>query len=61
MLYNGAIHKGVKMTTARCETCSGKKTIIGLGMITKQCPGCKGVGHVKVEPDSVDSKDKHKR
>ena len=44
------------MTTTRCETCAGKKTIIGLGMISKQCPDCKGVGHVKVEV--VDNKDK---
>jgi DnaJ-class molecular chaperone len=45
------------MTTTRCETCQGKKTIIGLGMISKQCPDCKGVGHVKVD----DSKEKRKQ
>ena len=60
MLYNGAIQTGETMTTTRCETCVGKKTIVGLGMISKQCPDCKGVGHVKVEP-VTDNKDKHKR
>ena len=49
------------MTTTRCETCNGKKTVTGLGMISKQCPNCKGVGHVKVEHQSHDNKDKRKQ
>ena len=35
----------------RCETCMGKKTIIGLGCLIKDCPSCKGVGHIKVVLD----------
>jgi phage FluMu protein Com len=50
--------RGSYMTTTRCETCCGKKTILGLGMINKQCPDCKGVGHIKIEPQSHDNKDK---
>jgi len=47
------------MTTTRCETCVGRRTIIGLGGLVKECPGCKGVGHVKVA-ESVEQKDKRK-
>ena len=28
----------------RCDCCTGKKTIVGLGNIAKKCPACKGVG-----------------
>ena len=44
------------MTTTRCETCVGRRTIVGLGGLVKECPACKGVGHVKVEPQSNDKK-----
>ena len=45
------------MTTTRCETCVGKKTILGLGGLVKSCPKCNGVGHVKIE-DNVKHKDR---
>ncbi len=32
------------MSMVRCDCCTGKKTIIGLGNISKKCPVCKGVG-----------------
>lgn len=32
----------------RCDMCLGKKTIVGLGMLVKDCPRCDGIGHVKV-------------
>jgi hypothetical protein len=35
----------------RCPCCIGKKTIIGLGAMIKDCPNCKGVGHIKVVLD----------
>jgi len=41
------------MTTERCGNCRGRRVIIGLGCIEKDCPNCKGVGHVKV--DTVDT------
>ena len=37
------------MTTKRCDICNGKQQITSLGGIMKQCPGCQGVGHVKIE------------
>lgn len=33
----------------RCDSCCGKKTILGLGGIVKDCSKCNGVGYVKVE------------
>jgi transposase len=39
------------MTTQRCDCCIGKKTILGLGALIKECPKCKGVGHVKVDAE----------
>jgi len=33
----------------RCDCCIGKKTIIGLGALIKDCPKCKGIGHIKTE------------
>ncbi len=35
----------------RCPCCVGKKTIVGLGAMIKDCPNCKGVGHVTVVLD----------
>lgn len=49
--------QGYYMTTIRCYKCDGKKTIIGLGMINKECDCCHGVGHVKVA-DAAEPKDK---
>ncbi len=37
------------MSVTRCENCNGKKTIIGLGCFVKDCPGCNGVGYVKID------------
>lgn len=28
----------------RCTRCNGRKIIIGLGMLEKQCPDCIGIG-----------------
>ena len=32
------------MSMIRCDCCTGKKTIIGLGNIPRKCHVCKGVG-----------------
>jgi hypothetical protein len=32
------------MSMVRCDCCTGKKTIIGLGNISKKCHVCKGMG-----------------
>ena len=32
------------MSMVRCDCCTGKKTIIGLGNIAKKCHACKGLG-----------------
>ncbi len=42
----------------RCDSCHGKKTVIGLGNIVKDCPACKGVGYVNFEPAKVDRESK---
>ena len=36
----------------RCYSCMGKKTIIGLGALIKDCPVCDGVGHITIKEDS---------
>lgn len=42
------------MSFVRCLLCNGKKTIVGLGMLEKECPTCYGVGYVDSKPkDSV--------
>lgn len=46
------------MTTTRCDTCVGRRTIIGLGGLVKECPTCKGVGHVKIEEKPQHNKDR---
>jgi len=33
----------------RCETCKGKKKMMALGGLIKDCVGCSGVGFVSVE------------
>lgn len=33
----------------RCTMCRGTKRILGLGMMDRQCPNCKGIGWVSVE------------
>jgi hypothetical protein len=38
----------------RCEMCSGYKVIVGMGSIKHECPKCKGVGSVMVEPEVVE-------
>lgn len=35
------------MAYERCPCCHGKKQIIGLGNLVKDCKECNGVGHVK--------------
>ena len=36
------------MSFTRCTLCNGKKRIMGLGMIEKECPECKGVGYINL-------------
>jgi|FreactTroBogLake_1042271.scaffolds.fasta_scaffold07702_11 predicted nucleic acid-binding Zn-ribbon protein len=40
----------------QCTGCSGKKVIMGLGGMIKDCPKCGGVGHIKVvsNNDTID-------
>ena len=37
----------------RCDTCMGRKSITGLGGMTKSCPVCHGIGWLtkKNEPE----------
>ena len=39
------------MSSKRCELCNGKKKIIGLGMIEKDCDECNGVGYVQIKTE----------
>lgn len=32
----------------RCDACMGKKKILGLGSIMKDCPECRGIGWIDV-------------
>lgn len=31
----------------RCECCAGRKTVIGLGNVTRKCHECSGIGFVE--------------
>ena len=46
------------MAFERCPCCVGKKTIVALGGMIKDCKECNGVGHVK--PAVVVEKKKRK-
>jgi len=37
------------MKYTRCDACCGRKEIIALGNILKDCPVCCGIGFVEVE------------
>ena len=37
------------MKIERCTLCNGRKEVNGIGGMTKECPRCFGIGHVKVE------------
>jgi len=37
------------MSLCRCESCKGRKIIVGIGGMEKECSRCLGVGYVKVE------------
>lgn len=43
MHYKGFVMSEIE----RCPNCYGRKRILGLGMIEKECNECKGIGHVK--------------
>lgn len=34
---------------SRCTSCHGRKRIVGLGNIEKECPVCKGIGWVTLD------------
>lgn len=34
----------------RCDSCMGRKKLLGLGGMIKDCKVCGGVGHVAVKP-----------
>lgn len=38
---------------SRCGECGGRKQIIGLGCIYKNCPTCKGIGYVEIDEIKV--------
>ena len=42
------------MILNRCDSCCGKKTVVGLGNIKKTCAKCAGVGYVKIETKVAD-------
>lgn len=49
------------MAYDRCSCCNGKKTIIGLGGMIKECKECNGVGHVKPVEVVVEKKKRKPR
>ena len=40
----------------RCPTCAGRKKILGLGGMQKNCPRCAGIGFVSGVDDRVKKK-----
>lgn len=49
------------MAVTRCESCNGRKTVIGLGCMSKECPECYGVGFVTVKDEPVPVKRTRKK
>jgi len=52
------------MIITRCPCCMGKRTIMGMGCLIKECPQCDGVGHIeaKKSDDKIEVKrDKQSR
>lgn len=47
-VYTIAIYFKDLCMLSRCTSCHGRKRVIGLGNIEKECPGCKGIGWVTV-------------
>lgn len=39
------------MALNRCDCCEGRRTIVGLGGMRRDCGNCKGVGYVKAAAD----------
>lgn len=42
----------------RCDKCGGRKSINGLGGMSKQCDKCTGIGYITIvsnEPEKVES------
>ena len=37
------------MSLDRCSSCCGRKKIMGMGGIVKECPVCAGIGFIKVK------------
>jgi len=35
------------MTLSRCDCCHGRRHLVGLGGMERECSNCKGVGFVK--------------
>ncbi len=37
-------------TLQRCTQCQGRKEITGLGMVTRKCTACSGIGYIDTQP-----------
>ena len=44
------------MSVIRCESCLGRKTMMGMGGMKKDCPLCKGIGYIKTKEDKSQEK-----
>lgn len=52
MIKNDLDERLFNMLT-RCERCTGRKMILGLGAMKVKCPNCKGVGFIDDVKDSA--------
>jgi len=39
----------------RCEACQGRKIIVGLGAMERECVVCRGIGFIEQEEEKVNS------
>lgn len=49
------------MTLKRCEKCSGKKEIMGLGCMIEKCKECKGIGYLADTKETENSLKKERK
>lgn len=43
----------LKTKLVKCESCKGKKELVGLGFTVKRCPTCKGIGYQEEVIDPI--------
>jgi DnaJ-class molecular chaperone len=41
------------LSMINCDSCKGRKKIVGLGNIQQDCPSCRGIGWIEIPDDTL--------